>query len=155
MKWRSEGLPSWGELCCSLDGLKCTHDYNEWDDNLEEQRTTHLNEELQRKIQFIENIYHKLWSSSDTWMRNVENVCFKRSLKIRLKSSWNILKYFADRCLNRLWLVTSCKTTFLFWEHINWAEKTKQNPVPSTSSGLPWWRGWRQWGNNKQTLGQN
>lgn len=39
-----------------MDGLKCTHHYYEWNDNLEE-RTTHLrfNEIVQKKIQQIEN----------------------------------------------------------------------------------------------------
>lgn len=34
----SEKLPSWWELCCNLDGLKWTHYYYEWNDNLEEQK---------------------------------------------------------------------------------------------------------------------
>lgn len=35
-------LPSRWELCCNLDGLKCAHYYDEWNDNLEQREYLEL-----------------------------------------------------------------------------------------------------------------
>lgn len=84
-------LPSWRELCCNLDGLKCTHDYNEWNDNLKKGEDTYW-AQLKRKIM---SCVYKLWLYSDTRMKHAENSSLKAALcqtrpKLRL---WHSLQY--------------------------------------------------------------